>query len=252
MTNPDNYPALQGKSSDRAPDILAVGQRAISTLYISMSERHPEGADASYVRWHTLDHRPEQYRIPSIRSALRVVSTPECRAARAASAPELDAVDHVMTYFFKDREGLVPFYDLAIALSGNGRSPFILNPVQRGAYTVDYTIASPRIKVGRDVLPWWPARGVYLLIEKGTGPMADLTDHPGVAGIWRAEAFTTEYSDAPSGQQLIYCFLDGDPAETARSLKPILEARWVKNGIKPLLAAPFYCIVPYEWDRYLP
>ncbi len=129
-------PELAGVASDDAPDILATGRSDIQNLYASFSARHPDGDDAAYLRWHTLDHRPEQYRLSGIKASIRIVSTPECRAARAASAPELDATDHVMTYFFTDTSGLPGFNDLAVALRDAGRMSYLLPSVQRGVYNV--------------------------------------------------------------------------------------------------------------------
>ncbi|MCK9564260.1 MAG: hypothetical protein M0R02_16220 [Bacteroidales bacterium] len=243
---------LTGIPSDQSPAILAEGDSGASMLFVSMSERHPEGADAGYLRWHSLDHRPEQYRLPALRSSLRVVSTPACRAARAASSEGFDAVDHVMTYFFADKAGLEGFGTLSKALCDAGRSPFVLNPVQRGVYDVTSRHAALRAKVGADVLPWWPARGVYLLVEEGRAPATDLTAVSGVAGLWCATSAATAFSSAGPGQQLAYCFLDGDPVAVAERLRPLLERRWAETGVRPLLAAPFYTVVPWEWDRYLP
>ena len=249
----DSSAGLTGTPSDSAPDILATGRSDVTTLFLSMSERHPDGADADYLRWHSLDHRPEQLRLPSIRNSLRVVSTPECRRARAACHPDFEAVDHVMTYFFSDMEkGLKDFVALSDALRDAGRSPFILPPVQRGVYSVEARNAAPRMKVGSDVLPWLPVRGVYILIEEGDTPADDLVEAPGVAGLWQASSMATAASSADTGQHLTYCFLDCDPVATAKSLTPLLESRWQTTGTLPLFAAPFYCLVPYEWDRYLP
>src|SRR5215510_15760381 len=113
--------ALSGTPSDGVGEILATGRSGVTTIFVSMSARHPRGADAEYLAWHSLDHRPEQYRLAALRSSVRLVSTPACRAARAASHARLDATDHVMTYFFDDMAGLVGFNDLAIALRGAGR-----------------------------------------------------------------------------------------------------------------------------------
>jgi hypothetical protein len=244
--------SFAGEPSDEAPAILATGTTDITTIFTSMSTRHPEGGDAAYLRWHTLDHRPEQYRLSSVRSSLRLVSTPACRAARAASDPSLEATDHVMTYFFAGTEGLVGFNDLAVALREAGRMPYLLPSLQRAVYDVDARIATPRAKAGADVLPWWPAKGVYLLIELGDAPPPQAIDVPGVAGLWSAKALDSEYSSAAPGQRITYLFLDGDPVETAGLLKPVLAERWASARVKPLLAAPYYTMVPYEWDRYLP
>lgn len=243
---------LVGRPTDEVPEILATGRSEISTLFISMSHRHPEGADADYLRWHSLDHRPEQQRLAAIQTSLRVVSTPACRAARAASAGHLDAVDHVMTYFFSDPGGLQGFYDLAVALNDAGRSPFILPPAERGVYTVHQRLAAPRARIGADVLPWLPVRGLYILVESGELPPDDLLDVPGVAGVWTSESVADPAADAAIGQQLTLCFLDDDPVATATRLQPVLAGRWKSSGEEALLAAPFHTLVPYEWDRYLP
>lgn len=241
-----------GTASDQVPDILATGRGDIGILFVSMSTRHPEGEDADYLRWHALDHRPEQYRLSGLRASLRIVSTPACRAARVAAEPAFDPVDHVMTYFFEDQAGLEPFNALAVALRDAGRMPYLLPSVQRGVYAVRDRIADAEAKVGADVLPWWPARGVYLLIEMGGDAPRGLVDVAGVAGDWHASATASAFSSAQDGQRITYLFLDGDPVETGERLRPVLQQRWESSGVRPLLAAPFHVTVPYEWGRYLP
>jgi hypothetical protein len=219
-----------------------------------MSARQPEGRDAEYLRWHTLDHRPEQYRLASIRGSLRLVSTPECRAARAAKDERYEAVDHVMTYLFDDVAGLGEFNDLGAALREVGRIPYLLPVVERGVYGLQGMVAAPRMKVGADVLAWWPVLGAYLLVERGNVPVTDLVEVPGVAGAWWAGAVPTEplFSTAEVGTQITYCFLDDDPVGTAERLRPVLEQRWSDARVEPLLAAPFHTLVPHDWERYLP
>ena len=104
---------LPGTPSDEVPDVRATGTGDVTTLFISMATRHPDGADAEYLRWHTLDHRPEQHRLSEVRASLRLVSTPACRSARAAGQDRFDAIDHVMTYFFTDPGVMTGFLDLA-------------------------------------------------------------------------------------------------------------------------------------------
>ena len=186
---------------------------------------------------------------------MRLVSTPSCRAARAASDDRLDATDHVMTYFFADAAGLTGFDDLSAALRGAGRTPYVLPPVERGVYGAPEILAAARVNVGADVLPWWPATGVYVLVEQGgDATPAGLVDVPGVAGTWSAvsEPAAPGVSTAPVGQRITYCFLDDDPVATAARLRPALEARWDDAGATALLAAPFHIVVPRDWDRYLP
>jgi hypothetical protein len=246
---------LTGTPSDECSEILATGRTDVTTIYTSLAKRHADGLDARYLEWHTLDHRPEQHRLPQLRASFRMVSTPECRAARAASDERYDEADHLQSYFFTDLSAMEGFQALNGALHEAGRSPYSLPLVERGVYRVDGVAAAPRIKVGGDVLLWWPATGIYLLIERDGGPVADLLDVPGVGGaLWGGAVpleppFTTRDN---SGLHVSYLFLDEDPAEVARQLRPRLERRWSGSGCEPLLAAPFHGLAPYEWDRYLP
>lgn len=245
---------LPGTPSDDVPEVLATGNGGITTLFVSMATRHPDGKDAEYLRWHTLDHRPEQHRLGAVRASLRLVSTPACRSARAVSDGPLDAVDHVMTYFFADAAGLHDFNELSTALGDAGRKLPLLPPVERGVYDVQGKAAAPRVKVGSDVLPWLPARGVFLLVERGSASLPPLIELDGVAGVWSAlsRRVGANLASAPADQSITYCFTDDDSIATAERLRPVLAARWDGSGIEPLFAAPFFAVVPYEWDRYVP
>jgi hypothetical protein len=245
---------LPGTPSDNVTAVLQTGNGGIGTLFVSMATRHPGGSDADYLRWHTLDHRPEQHRLAALRASLRLVSTPACRSVRAVSHQRFDPVDHVMTYFFTDPNGLTSFLKLGKALRDAGRIPTLLPPVERGAYEVRSKASAPHVKVGADVLPWWPVQGVFLLVEKGTAPATGLLDVDGVAGVWSASAASVDSKSAnePLGQSITYCFLDDDPVDTAIRLQPLLARRWQDAHLEPLLAAPFYPVVPHEWERHLP
>jgi hypothetical protein len=243
-----------GTPSDRVPEVVATGRGDITTAFVSMATRHPDGTDAEYLRWHTLDHRPEQHRLSSVRASLRLVSTPQCRAERAFSGGRFDAVDHVMTYFFADLGGLDAFNELSTALGDAGRKLALLPHVERGVYGLQTKVAAPRVKVGADVLPWRPILGAYLMIEHGTAAPAELSAVDGVAGVWSFESLRVDerLAAAPPGQLLTYCFLDDDPVAVATRLRPLLERRWESTDVTPLFAAPFHPVVPYEWDRYVP
>ena len=245
---------LPGTPSDEVAEVLAAGRGEITTLFVSMATRHPDGTDADYLRWHTLDHRPEQHRLAAVRASLRLVSTPACRSARAVSNGPLDAVDHVMTYFFTDQAGLRGFNELSTALGDAGRKLPLLPPVERGVYEVQSKAAAPRVKVGSDVLPWVPVRGAFLLVERGPAPADPLIEVEGVAGVWSglSREVDANLASAQANQSITYCFLDDDPIAVAERLRPVLAARWAEPGIEPLFAAPFFAVVPYEWDRYVP
>jgi hypothetical protein len=244
---------LTGRPSDDLQDVLSAGVTDVKFVFVSMSARQQEGRDADYLLWHSLDHRPEQYRIAGLRHSVRLVSTPACRAARLPGDPSCEAVDHVMTYFLAADSALDKFSALSTALCGE-RRPFRLPSVHSGYYWLDGKIASRRAVVGADVIPWRPARGAYVLLERGSGSPAGLVDTPGVAGIWwhvGGAPPTAGFQDN-TGLQLTYCFLDEDPVEVAELLRQPLERRWASGQVTPLLAAPFYTVVPFEWQRYLP
>jgi hypothetical protein len=244
---------LPGTASDDLPAVLATGVTDARMIFLSMSAREPEGRDAEYLEWHSLDHRPEQYRVAGLRHSVRLVSTPACRAARSHSDPHYGAVDHVMTYFFAEGAALDQFNALSAALGG-ARRPFRLPSVYAGYLRLAGMIAARRAIAGADVIPWRPARGVYLIVEQGAQSPAPLVDIAGVAGIWWHQGGT---SPAPgfkdnTGLQVTYCFLDEDPVETAQRLRQPVEQRWEAGAAIPLLAGPFYTLVPFDWNRYLP
>ena len=160
-----------------------------------------------------------------------------------------------MTYFFTDPGGMEGFLALAKALIGGKRKLPLLPPVERGIYEVQRKSAAPRVKVGADVLPWWPVKGVYLLLERGDAPTDALLDVDGVAGVWSAARWTStrSWQARKVARSITYCFLDDDPVATAtRLLAGAGHPVGASVCIEPLLAAPFYPIVPHEWDRYVP
>ena len=244
---------LGGPPSDLLPDVLAAGSTDVTIVFVSMSGRQPQGRDEEYLEWHSLDHRPEQHRLAGLRQSLRLVSTPACRSLRAASTSHYDAVDHVMSYFFTGPEALAPFQALSDAIPAE-RRPLTLPNVEFGVYDLVGKVAAPDAVSGADVLPWRPARGTFLLLEQGSAPPGSLIDMEGVAGAWwHAGAAVHEPIRADHrGLQLTYLFLHDDPVDVAARLAPALSQRWKETDVVPLLAAPFYAVVPFEWDRHLP
>ena len=175
---------LVGTPSDRLPDVLATGASDANFVFLSCSGRDPDGRDAEYIEWHSLDHRPEQYRLAGVRNSIRLVSTPAARAARAAQAAPFDQVDHIMTYQFADPSAMPAFTDLGAALDRGGRMPHRLPSITYLTAERQGMIAAPRAVAGADTMPWRPALGVYVLIEEGDASPVAMLDAPGVAGIW--------------------------------------------------------------------
>jgi hypothetical protein len=244
---------LDGTPSDQLPDVLATGSTDVSIIFVSMSARQTEGRDEEYLEWHSLDHRPEQHRIAGLRQSQRLVSTPACRESRPASTSPYDAVDHVMTYFFAGADALETFNSLSDALPAE-RRPLTLPGVEFGIYELAGKRAAPRAVSGADVLPWRPALGAFLLLEQGAAPPGSLLDVEGVAGVWWFQGIGVDTPIAVDrrGLQISYCFVDDDPVEVAARLAAPLAQRWRDGALEPMLAAPFYAVVPFEWGRHLP
>jgi hypothetical protein len=245
---------LEGTPTDELPDVLATGRTSIRFAFISFSARDPNGRDAEYIEWHTLDHRPEQYRLPELRNSLRLVSTPACRKARAASVGPFDSVDHVMTYLFASTADMPAFSALGGALNAGGRMPHRLPSVGFATGTVAGKVAAPRAVTGADVIPWRPAAGVYLMVEEGHAPAGDLVNVAGVAGVWwyQGTVAPAPFKADSSGRQITYCYIERDLLATSERLNIALRRRWASGAVKGLLAAPFYSVVPFDWNRYLP
>ena len=245
---------LEGTPSEELPDVLGTGTSDVRFAFISMSAREPNGRDAEYVEWHSLDHRPEQHRLAGLRQSLRLVSTPACRDARAASVDRYDAVDHVMTYLFNGPEALSGFNDLGAALHQGGRMPLRLPTVEFMTADLVGKVAAPAAVAGADVIPWRPSLGVYLIVENGEAPVDALTEVPGVAGIWwyRGGVAPDPYATDARGRQITYCYLDDDPVATGERLGEAMRQRWASGAVEGLLAAPFQTVVPFDWTRHLP
>ena len=243
-----------GSPSEALPEVLATGASDADFIFLSLSGRDPMGRDADYIAWHSLDHRPEQYRLAGIRNTMRLVSTPAARAARAAQAAPYDTVDHIMTYQFASAAPIPAFIELGGALDRGGRMAHRLPSIDYQTADIAGRIAAPHALAGADVIPWRPALGVYVLIEQGYASPESLIDVPGVAGIWwfAGSADLAPYGDRSAGKQITYCYCDEDPVAVAGELGARMPARWASGAVKGLLAAPFYTIVPYEWGRHLP
>ena len=220
---------------------------------VSMSARSPDGADAAYLEWHLLDHLPEQYGIPEMQHGDRWVSTPACRAVRAAADDRFAATDHVVQYLFSEPvpAALDRFFSLGAELRTAGRMPLRLPPVELGGYEVVDRSAAAQALVRPEVLPWRPHGGAYLVVERDDAGAAGpgLCEVDGVVGAWhyRGGSFDERLADT-SGLVLTVCYLDGEPPAVGTRLAEALAPA----ADRLLFAAPFVSVTPWEWDRSLP
>ena len=267
----DSPPTEVQRPSDDDEAVSATGSGDTAYAVLSMSERLLDGDDTDYLCWHALDHMPEQYRIIGLRGAQRWVSTPECRSARAVSAEDFDSVDHIVNYLFAEpiEPAIEAFFELGATLRAAGRMPAKwfgteAGPVRRsqiGLYELAAKKASRRALVGATVLPWRPARGVYLVIERVAAGaerpelLAEIIETPGVAGFWRyrgsGRRWGERFADRTDLSATVF-YLDEEPTKVAGTLAAGLAHRWEGGAIVPLLAAPFEIVIPWQWERSLP
>jgi len=234
-----------GSPSDDVPAVIQTGTGDVRLAVFSLSARSPDGRDDDYVRWHLLDHLPEQHRIDGLRWGQRWRSTAACRAARVASVGPFDATDHVVNYLFAEPldDALHEFVALGQALHDAGRMPLRLPSLHLGAYQPEAKRAADGILVGADVLPFRPNRGIYLVVERrhAIEPLTldGLLTIPGVAGYWRHRGDDDRHPRFASASALAITviYLHDDPVAVAGSLAAAVETTWRPDSL--LLAGPF-------------
>ncbi len=216
----------------------------------------PEGRDAEYLRWHTLDHRPEQHRLADVRASLRLVSTPACRAARARSDERFDEIDHVMTYFFTDQSGLKPFIELSI---GAGRCGPETAPAAPGTARRLRRAAARRPRRGSRSAPTCcrggrPAACICCWRTATTPPIGPL-GVDGVGGVWSAasQPVDARLASARAGQTAHVLLPRRRPGGDRGAVATRARRR---GGSIPVpnrcSRRPSIRSCRYEWDRYVP
>ncbi len=221
----------------------------------------PEVADDDgYLRWHLLDHMPEQYQLPGIRLGQRWVADEECRAHRLAGVGPWSDLAGVVNYLVGDpvETTLRDFVDLGRRLGEVGRMPVTRPSIGVAALALREWRAAPAAAVSSVVVPFRPHRGVLLLVEPPGEPCAvswaeddlgPLLDVPGVAGLWSYDPPTAweppaRLRSGPFSISVVY--LDDDPLTFATAAAPLLSARWRRHRIEPLFAGPLRSVVRYD------
>lgn len=234
--------------------------------FFSLTSTPPGGDEAGYLRWHALDHEPEQHTIPGILAGTRWRADDGCVTARAVATPALAEVRHAMAYLIGDPEeqALRDFAALGARLRSEGRYPVAATAHLLGAYELVVAEAAPSAAVSAGAVPFRPHRGVYLVVEEGQ-PAADrgrealrgVLEEPGVAGVLRFAATSAlgRGSDQgrrfgipawdPAGRWITVVYVDGDVLEVSARVEPRLRRRW-GHGVTPELAGPFRSMVAHE------
>jgi hypothetical protein len=238
--------------------------------FFSLTHHSTTGDDRPYLRWHQLDHMPEQYQLPGLLLGQRWASTPGCRSVRAAEVGTWTSVEHVVLYLMGNPvdETLDEFFTLGRHLAELGRYSHALPSEYRGGLRLLETIAAPRVLVSAEVIPFRPHRGVYLIVEQPDGTMAQdgfiqrlhtdilpaLVEVPGVAGVWT-------YATSPEIRRPMFsegryrftvCYLDDEPATVGERLSEAVGHHWDVAPSQLVLAAPFESLIGSDVERFAP
>lgn len=227
--------------------------------------------DGSYLRWHLLDHQPEQYQLPGIAYALRYIADGDYLTSRLASADHLTDVGNVVNYLVSDpvEQTAEDFLRLGAQLAEVGRFPEIRPSLQLRLLGLHQAYAAPQALISPDIVPFRPHRGVVVIVEEPAGDdraewaswlqglhtthYPEVLSVPGVAGAWMFGATATwklaaAYGTAPQCISVIY--LDEDPLATTAALAPLIEKRWAGGQARPLFAGPLRTMIDWEaWPR---
>ena len=224
----------------------------------------PPDDDGSYLRWHLLDHMPEQYQLPGIVLAHRWIADRDYPDHRIAADGPLGEIGNVVNYLVGDpvERTVDDYMALARRLAARGRYPERRASLGHRMLGLLQARAAPRVLVSDDVVPFRPQRGVVLVVEEPTAGRPDRwlqwlhTDHvpsvlevPGTAGAWMYGS-TSAWTLPPAVQggfvYVTVLYLDDDPVPTAKALTPLIEQRWESGDVRPMFAGPLRTMIAWE------
>lgn len=237
----------------------------VSAGFFSLTPPAPPDDDGSYLRWHLLDHMPEQYSLPGVVLGSRWIADGDYPDRVIAASKPLDAVGGVVSYLFSEpvQQTYDDFMALGAHLAQVGRFPERRPSLSTRLLALDSANASPHALVSDDVVPFRPHRGILLVIEEPAGDLGPwnnwleaehrpaLLGADGVAGVW-SYASTDDWTVLPTcegdPQVVTVVYLDAEPLRTAAALRPLIEQRWTTGAVRPVFAGPLRTMT--RWDAW--
>lgn len=233
----------------------------------SLTAPAPPDDDGGYLRWHLLDHMPEQYQLPGIVHGLRWIADGDYLNHRIAAHGPLGEVGNAVHYLVSDpvEETFDDFVALGRALRENGRFPVTRPSLQVAGLRLLQWQSSPHALVSPEVVPFRPHRGVLLIVEEATDARPNewlqwlrvehypaLLAVPGTAGAWTFGS-SSGWSHLPQGwrrdhQYITVVYLDDDPLATTDAVAHLIEERWRSTAVRPVFAGPLRTMV--SWDAW--
>lgn len=221
--------------------------------------------DVDYLRWHLMDHMPEQYSLPGIAFGQRWIADGKYLDARLIAEGASGNIGNVVNYLVREPvvETLDDFMSLGARLSAAGRYPIARPALQISAARLLHRVAAPRVMVSANVIPFRPHRGVLLLVEDRPSEddadwlawiqrenLPELLLLDGVAGAWMfasPEDWLPESSLWSERRQYVtVVYIDGEPLSTAASARAAVEQRWESGRVRPVFAGPLRSMIAYE------
>jgi hypothetical protein len=230
----------------------------------SLTPATPPDEDGSYLRWHLLDHMPEQYQLPGIVHGLRWIADGDYVDHRLAAHGPLGEVGNAVHYLVSDpvEETFDDFVALGRMLRDNGRFPISRPSLQVAGLRLLQWQSAPHALISAEVVPFRPHRGILLIVEEPTDGRSNdwlqwlhaehypaLLAAPGTAGAWTFGS-TTAWQ-IPRGwrtdhQYITVVYLDDDPLTVTDSLAPLIEERWRSAAVRPVFAGPLRTMISWE------
>jgi hypothetical protein len=236
----------------------------VKAAFFSVTPPPPPGDTGEYLRWHLLDHMPEQYQLPGIVHAMRWIADGDYPATRIARSDDLPDVGNVVNYLVGDpvQQTHFDFMELGTRLAELGRFPERRPSYQLRMSALLNWYAAPQALISAAVVPFRPHRGVLLVIEEPTAETPNdwlqwlhtehhpaVLDVAGVAGIWTyGSSQTWDLHPYTQGnpQYTTVIYLDQDPLATSKALTSLIEQRWTTKAVRPLFAGPLRTMT--SWD----
>jgi hypothetical protein len=230
----------------------------------------------AYNEWHQLDHRPENLRLPGVVWGERWVHAPDCAAVSTPPAEPFTGLHYVNMYWFRSPVDAATAEWSALAertlQQGRRADVHLAVRLSMGFYRPVKGYVNGRVRVGEDVLPFRPNRGVHVTVTEVAEPRApeaerlfewyDRTYMPavlgcdGVAGAWLfadestfATALDLTGEPSPPSRRIVLAYLDGDPVRTAAELSALPRDR-AEPVERTLFSGPLRAITPWEWDWF--
>ncbi len=231
----------------------------------SLSPVASPGEDSGYLRWHLLDHMPEQYQLPGVVYATRWRADGEYLGSRLAGNGDLAQVGNVVNYLVGDpvQETIDDFMQLGRRLAEVGRFPETRPSLQLRMPALLRWYAAPHALISPEVVPFRPHRGVLVIVEEPAGEVDQwlrwlhtehypaLLNSPGTVGAWMyGSTGTWRVPSRCDGdpQYTTVVYLDDDPLAVTKSLRPLVEQRWASGAVRPLFAGPLRSMI--EWEAW--